>query len=359
MKSKFKSKARIALFIALLINTPFLVNANEMTGRTGAVSGTPPVLYNKDNKSGHIDVVRKRGGIEDDDQLDINDSLSLAWRFFDGEGDEEITLPSVEWICTDTNNSRHVLATGTLEYIISPNDKACTIGVNLTPKTLTGAPQENTAIEIADISTYIDNDSIPDGPVNPHSINMTDYTVAPNNATARMTVPANAKLTTAFSGAQVQLETDNIPDEVTWSSSNDAVATVSDTGLVTFKGKGAVKITARHNEQSVSMTLNPQLFFVMGSTNKTWDDAKTECEGMGGRLPTISELSDGTDIRNVPGNGLWEEWGQSIKDVPHSGVVFWSSSSNGVNSYLYAYLSDGHLSSNRSTVTEGFACILN
>ncbi|WP_431297323.1 hypothetical protein [Rahnella sp. PAMC 25559] len=81
MKSKFKSKARIALFIALLINTPFLVNANEMTGRTGAVSGTPPVLYNKDNKSGHIDVVRKRGGIEDDDQLDINDSLSLAWRF--------------------------------------------------------------------------------------------------------------------------------------------------------------------------------------------------------------------------------------------------------------------------------------
>ncbi|WP_162997892.1 hypothetical protein, partial [Rahnella sp. Larv3_ips] len=178
MKSKFKNKARIALFIALLINTPFLVNANEMTGRTGAVSGTPPVLYNKDNESGHIDVVRKRGGIEDDDQLDINDSLSLAWRFFDGEGDEEITLPSVEWICTDTNNSRHVLATGTLEYIISPNDKACTIGVNLTPKTLTGAPQENTAIEIADISTYIDNDSIPDGPVNPHSINMTDYTVA-------------------------------------------------------------------------------------------------------------------------------------------------------------------------------------
>lgn len=359
MKSKFKNKARIALFIALLINAPFLVNANEMTGRTGAVSGTPPVLYNKDNESGHIDVVRKRGGIEDDSQLDINDSLSLAWRFFDSEGDGEITMSSVEWICTDTNNSRHVLATGTMEYIISPNDKACTIGVNLTPKTITGTPQENTAIEIADISTYINNDSIPDGPVNPHSINMTDYTVAPNNASARMTVPADTKLMTAFPGAQLQLETDNIPDEVTWSSSDDAVATVSDTGLVTFKGKGAVKITARHNEQSISVVLNPQLFFVMGSASKPWDDAKTECEGMGGRLPTISELTAGTNVRNLPGGALWEEWGKSIQDVPHHGVVFWSASSNGVDSNTYAYLSDGHISSNNPAVSEGFACILN
>lgn len=359
MKLKSNKNAGVMLLIISLLSTSLWASGAETTDSTGRITGTPPVFYNKDRVPGHINIVRQNVVVDDNDGLDINDDLAISWDLSDQEGDPQDPAPEIEWVCKTPSNEKHVIATGTTNYIISTSDKACTIGVNITPKTLTGLPQENTPIEIEDISSYQDGDNIPDGPVNPHSINVLSYTIAPNNADARLDVDASQKLTTAFAGAQVQIVTDNPTNELNWTSSNDAIATVSDTGLVTFKAKGGVKITARHNEVRASIIFNPQLFFLFSQKTMNWHDAEDWCENQGYRLPPVNELSVGKNKREASSGSLWQEWGNSIDDVTHAGVVFWSSdliiASEGA--YDYMYTKDGSVTSNTSDKSEGFACV--
>ncbi|KQN58611.1 hypothetical protein ASE99_22285 [Serratia sp. Leaf51] len=359
MKTNKPNVTGIAFLVATSLGVSFMATAEVMTGSAGIVAGTAPVIYNNKDLPETINITRDNDIIGDNDELEINDSISLSWRFNDDEGDDDVTLPSVEWICLDAANNKRTLSQGTTNYVIRPADKGCVIGVNITPKTVTGFPQANTPLQISDISSYDNSDNIPDGPVNPHAINIVGYIVAPNNPSARLTVSGDNSLHTAFAGAEVQMETDNLADQLDWTTSNSAIATVSNSGLVTFKTKGAVRIMARHNEKRASIIFSPERFYTASTSSKNWPDAKKACENQGLRLPKLDELSAGQHVRHAPGTSLWEEWGESVEDMPHSGVVFWSSdiSSFDVSAYAYAYLSDGHISSNTQDIVEGYACV--
>lgn len=358
MKSKYNNLA--ALFPMLLLMFAGCVTAEELTGVTGQITGSPPVIYNKSNQAERINIMRENNPIEDNEELDINDSIALSWEIFDTEGDNDSSKSTVEWVCTEVNGNQHVLATATDKYVIMPEDKACVIGINITPKTETGSPQENNRIEIHDVSNYDDTDNIPSGPVNPHDLNITHLYIAPDNPAARLDVAPTTRLNTAFAGAQIQLETDNLADQLDWSSSNNAIATVSDNGLVTIKSKGPFRIMARHNEQRASIIINPKLFFVFSQKSMNWYDAKDWCESQGYRLPEIGELSIGENIRQAPSDSLWQEWGSSLDDVPHAGVVFWSSHlmMEDIDAYSYMYTKNGSVTSNTSDKSEGVACVV-
>ena len=354
---------RVVAFILLTsLGSLGIAYATDLTGGTGVINGTAPVIYNGKNEPDRVDFSREYNNVDEGEELDIADKIELTWKVTDAEGDQEITLPTVEWICTDASSNKHVLATAINEYVIHPADKGCTIGVNITPTTLTGVPRENAKVSIADISSYDDNDNIPTGPVNPHILNIINYIVAPNNQTAKYTVPADAKLQTAYAGAQIQIVTDNVADQIDeWTTSNPAIATVSDTGLVTIKAKGGFRITARHNEVKASIIFNPQLFFIFNTEKPlNWYDAKAWCENQGYRLPTDDELSTKEGARGIPSGSLWQEWGSSMSDAPHKGVVLWSSSLGiaAEDAYFYMYISSGHMVSNHANVSEGVTCIV-
>lgn len=361
---KFINNVAVVFFLFLSPGIFVVANATQLTGSTGVISGTPPAIYNKNNIANRVDFIRSSIVIDDEAELDINDTVDLSWLIKDAEGDVDNnnhTLTTVEWICTDAGNNKHVLTTGVAQYVITPYDKGCTLGVNFTPTTETGAPQESSQISIEDISAYDGSDNIPSGPVNPHLINVTNYIVAPLNPNAAYDVPADVKLRTAFPGAQIQIETDNVIDQVDWETSNEAIASVSNTGLVTIHAKGPFKITARRKEQRTSIIFNPQTFFIFNTVSTLdWNDAKEWCENQGYRLPTDDELSTAANHREVPSDSLWQEWGRSLEDVPHKGGVIWSSVERvaATHAFAYMYLSDGHLSSNASTVTEGVACVV-
>ncbi|WMY75847.1 Ig-like domain-containing protein [Buttiauxella selenatireducens] len=361
MKIKSINSRAVAFILFMFLSSFVKANANDLTGSTGIINGTPPVIYNDNNEAGKVSFQRVSETMGVDDELDITDIIKLSWTVADAEGDEEASLPTVEWICTDTSNNKRVLATGINQYVIHPVDKGCTVGVNIIPTTITGLPRENNAIAIKDISTYDVNDNIPTGPVNPHILNITSYIVAPLNNAATYSVPAGNTLHTAFSGAQIQLETDNVDEQIDeWTTTNPAIATVSNTGLVTIKAKGAFRITARHNEVKGTITFNPQKFFIFSENTKmSWYDAKAWCENQGYRLPAMEDLSTAKGKREVPSDALWQEWGSSIEDVPHVGSVFWSSDEMVADedAYAYMYLSDGHQSSNGAETPEGVACI--
>lgn len=361
MKIKCFNSRTIA-FVFLISSSLNIVNATDMTGSAGIINGTAPVIYNDQNEAGKVSFNRVNVTMGVDDELDITDIIKMSWIVADAEGDEETTLPTVEWICTDTSNNKHVLASGVNQYVIHPDDKGCTVGVNITPTTVTGIPRENIALSIKDVSAYDGNDNIPTGPVNPHTLNITSYLIAPKNMGASYYVPASATLHTAFPGAQIKLETDNVADQIDeWTTSNPSIATVDDEGVVTIKAKGAFRITARHNEARGSIIFNPQKFFVFkekGSLN--WYDAKNWCESQGYMMPSMADLSVKASDREVPSNSLWQEWGNSMGDVPHAGTVFWSTDLMVAedDAYAYMYISDGHQSSNLASVTEGVACIV-
>ncbi|GDX04603.1 Ig-like domain-containing protein [Buttiauxella sp. A111] len=361
MKIKYLNCQAVAFILFISCGVISKAYATDLTGSAGVVNGTPPVIYNDNNETGKVSFHRVNQTMSVDDELDITDIIKLSWTVADAEGDEEASLPTVEWICTDTSNNKRVLATGINQYVIHPGDKGCTVGVNIIPTTITGLPRENIALSIKDISTYDVNDNIPNGPVNPHLLNIISYTIAPSNQSAAYHVPAENKLNTAFSGAQFQLETDNVAEQIDeWTTSNPAIATVSDTGLVTIKAKGAFRITARHNESKGSIIFNPQKFFIFSENTKmNWYDAKKWCENQGYRLPAIDELTTATNTREVPSDSLWQEWGNSLNDVPHAGSVYWSSDEMvaAEDAYAYMYLSDGHRSSNGAETPEGVACI--
>ena len=358
MKIKFIHSQVVMLIVLLNLGR---ASATDLTASAGIINGTPPVIYNDKNEPGKVSFHRKNVVVDDDDELDISDSIELLWKVMDAEGDQEATLPTVEWVCTDVNNKQHVLASGVDHYDILPGDKGCTIGVNITPTTITGIPRANNTLSIKDISNYDVEDNIPSGPVNPHAMNIISYIVAPLNHEAAYYVTADKKLQTAFAGAQIQLETDNEADQLEWTTSNSAIAEVSDTGLVTIHAKGPFKITARHNEIKTSIIFNPQKFFVFSEKTKmNWSDAKAWCENQGYRLPVNDDLSSAQGKREVPSGALWQEWGSSLDDVTHAGTVYWSSEEAiaDEDAYYYMYTATGRITSNTSDKTEGVACIM-
>lgn len=353
------SRAVVSIFL-IFFGLLGRANATDLTGSAGVINGTVPVIYNDNNEAGKISFHRSNIVVDEDDELDINDAIDLSWKVADAEGDQETTLPTVEWICTDTSHNKHVLATGVNKYSILPGDKGCTLGVNITPTTITGDPSENTTLSIEDISTYDNTDNIPNGPVNPHSLNMVSYTLAPLNPKTAYIVPAGTQINTAYAGAQIQIETDNEAEQLGWTTSNPDIATVSDTGLVTIKAQGAFKITARHNEVKASATFNPQKFFTFNiQKSMNWYDANDWCEAQGLVMPAITDMTVQTNKREVPSGSLWQEWGSSMDDVPHKTGVYWSTTVAvaASDAYFYMYVGDGHRSSNGSGTPEGAACI--
>lgn len=339
-----------------------IAKATDLTGSAGVINGTAPVIYNDNNEAGKVSFNRVNVTMGANDELDITDIIKLSWIVSDAEGDEGITLPTVEWICTDTSNNKRVLATGINQYVVHPDDKGCTVGVNITPTTITGSPRENTALSIKDISAYDASDNIPTGPVNPHTLNIIRYLIAPSNSSAAYYATADTTIHTAFPGAQLKLETDNVAEQIDeWTTSNSAIASVDNTGVVTIHAKGAFRITARHNEARASIIFNPQKFFVFkekGTLN--WYDAKDWCESQGYTMPSMADLSVKASEREVPSDSLWQEWGKSVGDVPHAGSVFWSTDLMVADNdaYAYMYISDGHQSSNVASATEGVVCIV-
>lgn len=364
MKIKCLKSYGVAFILFFSFGSLDIANATDLTGSAGVINGTAPIIYNDKNEAGKVSFNRVNETLGDDDELDITDIIKLSWIVADAEGDEDTTLPTVEWYCTDAANNKRILATGTNQYVIHPDDKGCTVGVNITPTTITGAPRDNISLSIKDISTYDINDNIPTGPVNPHLLNMISYLIAPSNNSASYYVPASATLHTAFSGAQFQLQTDNEFDQIDeWTTSNPSIATVDNKGVVTIKAKGAFRITARHNEAKGSIIFNPQKFFIFrdaAAGKLNWYDAKAWCESQGYRLPTSDELSSKGSTREVPSDSLWQEWGSSLDDVSHAGTVFWSSDEAiaDEDAYYYMYTATGHVTSNLAEKTEGVACIM-
>lgn len=352
---------RLAAAVVLLLTSGLTAQADEFTGSAGIIHGTAPVVYNDKNEAGKVSFNRPNVVVDDGDQLDIGDAIDMSWTVTDAEGDEVQTLPTVEWICTDMNNNPRVLATAVNHIVITPTEKGCTIGVNITPTTVTGAPNKNATLAIKDVTSFDGEDNIPTGPVNPHVLNITGYVIAPHNFGAAHGVLAGNTLHTAFAGAQFSLETDGLADQLEWTTSNPNIATVDEYGLVTIKAKGPFRITARHNEVRASIVFNPQKFYVFSESQKmNWYDAKAWCENQGYRMPNNDDLSTGQGKRQVPSDALWQEWGSSLDDVAHAGVVFWSSEEMVAeeDAYAYMYTASGLLSSNTSDKPEGVACIM-
>lgn len=336
--------------------TPPENGETHMTQSTGSIIGTVPTFSNLDGIPERV-TFSKNSTHEANDELDIGDTLSLSWQLIDREGDADDSLSSVEWICDHPQKGRRVMATQVNSYKIGIPDVGCTISVQLQAKTVTGLPRENEIMTIDDISSYDQNDNIIDGPVNPHAIHFTQYTVAPETSESK-TVPAEAVLHTGWDGAQLQLATDNVESQVEWKSSNEAVATVTQDGLLTFKSKGAVTITASNDKASSTITFNPELFFVFTTTRGTWSEALAWCTDHGYTMPGLDQLSTGADKREIPSDSLWQEWGNVTKQTKSASSVLWSSSTwqDAENAY-YMYNSDGHTSSNREEVTEGIVCL--
>lgn len=330
--------------------------ASELTGSAGIINGNPPVISNSAHESGKIDITKTslHGA---DEVLDIGDTVSLSWLINDSEGDTDITDSTIVWRCTDPQKNQHTLQTGGHQYVVVTADMGCTIGVNVVPTTITGVPQVNNAVDISDISTYSHDDNIPDGPVNPHQVSIKDYVVAPDTDSS-LTVASDKLLHTVWKGAQIQLgAVDTSTDSsLSFSTSDNTVATVSDTGRVTFVTKGAVTLTVKNGFTTSSISFHPKYFFIFADTNMVWGDSNAWCsQHPGYTQPDVIQLSN-SEPREVPTDSLWQEWGNSAGSA--SSQVMWSDNPGGEpNTHQYVYRASGHPSDNGNSTPEGVACI--
>ena len=350
------------LLIAMSLNTsfaaPFTGGADSnLTGAAGTLIGTVPSVSNASGETGKVDFI-KDDKHDASRQLDVGDNVTLSWNFIDGEGDVDASVSSVVWRCDHPQKGVRTLATGVSNYTITNEDLGCNIGVSLKPQTSTGIPRENEALTIADITAYNDKDNIIVGPVNPHAIHITEYTVAPGTTQSRP-VAADLILRTGWNGAKLQLETDNIASQVTWDSSDNAVATVSSTGLVTFKTKGKATITAHHDAVSESITFNPSLFFIFSTEKMNWNDGKAWCEGQGYTMASITQLSTEKNLRKIPQDSLWQEWG----DISQQGVgntldLYWSSTVFSSGRHDHLHINNGYTASEVDADMQPIACIM-
>lgn len=364
MISKYLTFSGFSLLILLTFATHCLAEEAEpqsgyiTSGSAGVLYGTPPVIKNNAGENSKVDF-KKVSEHDDSDELDEGDIVTLTWELQDNEGDADATLASIVWTCDHPTKGTRVLATQVNSYTITSADYGCNIGVAVQPKTETGVPRTGEALAVSDVSAYDDSDNIIDGPVNPHSINFTDYIVAPGTTQSK-TVTADNILHTAWPGAEVQIETDNPESQIIWASSNKNVATVSPEGLVTFLTKGPVTIQARNDKAIARIKFNPQEFFIFSTVKMNWEDAKDWCESQGYSQPDSEHLSTATNLRQIPSDALWQEWGDiSQQNAQFAGTVFWSSEGWGSSHYYYMYIDDGHVTSNDEDELEGVACLVN
>lgn len=363
MFSQYFKLSGLSLLILIAFNTQCQAEATEpqagilMTEATGILHGTPPVIKNNTGESNKVDF-KKISEHDDNDELDEGDIVALTWQLQDNEGDADATLASIVWTCDHPTKGTRVLATQVNSYTITSADYGCNIGVALQPETETGIPRTGEALTVADVSAYDDGDNIIEGPVNPHSVNFTDYIVAPGTSESKTVSPDNI-LNTGWAGAKVQLETDNPESQIIWASSNKSVATVSEDGVVTFLTKGPVTIQARNDKAIARIKFDPKEFFVFSPVKMNWQDAKNWCETQGYTMPAREQLSVGTELREIPANSIWQEWGDvSQQGAKMGSSVVWSSTEwvDADNAY-YLYFSDGHMTSNSETAKEGVICV--
>ena len=356
---------RSALSLLIFISLNPLCHADQgetdsgylSTPSAGTLKGTAPVIQNAKGNKGKVDFT-KISEHSDSEQLDQGDVVTLAWQLQDNEGDADNTLASIVWTCDHPTKGTRVLATQVNSYTISSADYGCNIGVSMQPQTATGIPQMGDLLSVSDISANADTDNIIEGPVNPHSINFTDYIVAPGT-TQSETVAANVILHTGFAGAKVQLQTDNPDSQIIWASSNQNVATVTQDGVVTFLKKGPVTIQARNDKAIARIKFDPKEFFIFNPVNMDWQDAKDWCEAQGYIMPPSNQLSTETNLRQIPSDAIWQEWGNvSQQGIVMGSSVVWSSTewATAKNAY-YLYFSDGHITSNSETTKEGVICV--
>lgn len=101
-------------------------------------------------------------------------------------------------------------------------------------------------------------------------------------------------------------------EEITWDSSNDDVATISEDGLLTIKKKGKVKITVYSKETKVKKTYKikteefPQISFKNGNkaTVKYGNNYQIVLKYTNHDIEKIQYKSEDQSIATVDDNGL-------------------------------------------------------
>lgn len=331
----------------------------SITGSAGTIIGTIPVIQNASHDTGKINI-SKDNTHDAGKQLDVGDTLSLSWQLEDSEGDTDATTASTVWTCNHPQKGLRVLATHQQSYTVSSQDLGCSIGVSLQPQTSTGSPRANVALDIPDISTYDQTDNIIDGPVNSHAINITDYIVAPGTTQSK-TVTADIMLETGWDGAKVQIETDNLADQVNWKSSDEDIATVSSAGIVTFKSKGDVTISASNEYVTDTIRFNPEIFFIFDKTGtkRDWADIKTWCTEQGYRMATGPEFSTAQNKRSIPSDSLWQEWGNvAVQGVGDTEDLYWTSTVGYQSRHQHAHVDDGYIATTGDADLEASICVV-
>lgn len=150
---------------------------------------------------------------------------------------------------------------------------------------------------------------------------------------------------TTYSAETVQLSAtvlpDSAPQDVTWSSSNASVATVSSTGLVTRVGRGTAMITASAGGKtsSIFVTVN------YGVTNVTISDSEWKASKIG----DTKRLSISITPSNATGYELkWSSSNTSCATVSDNGLVTLVGRGEAT---ISATITEPHFSDNTFTVS--------
>lgn len=106
-------------------------------------------------------------------------------------------------------------------------------------------------------------------------------------------IPSNPGVLPAFnSGNSVRHEASGGRPGYTYTSSNQGVAVVDTTGLVTVRGRGTATITARdaaNQSKSYNVTVT-NVIQCFGFGNATWTQANSSVASAGARIPSMAEL---------------------------------------------------------------------
>lgn len=173
----------------------------------------------------------------------------------------EFSIPSAESVAiTAADDATEVQATGTLQLSAVVNPSAANQEVVWSTEKAEIATVDETGL-VTGVSvgiTKIYATAKGTDVKGEFSLTVTD---APSVPVESIAITAEEGKTGADIGETVQLSTTVLPDNslqtVTWTSSNDDIATVDSSGLVTFVGDGDVTITAHASDESgVTGTIN-------------------------------------------------------------------------------------------------------
>lgn len=123
-------------------------------------------------------------------------------------------------------------------------------------------------------------------------------TITATNSYLDMKVGSKKSISLTIDAADILLEK-KIKENITWTSSDESVATVDRNGIVTVTGEGETVITAKYKDQSVEVIINGEKGTAAGS-------GMGEGSGSGG----ISEVSlgDGDGIKVKASGGSGQAW---------------------------------------------------